>query len=65
MNTTGSVPKLLQGDKKMKAKMTLKKWEGSKADAKIDKKANYKEGSKADMKVDKKMVAKANKTGKK
>lgn len=42
-------------------KMTLKKWEGSKADAKIDKKMGYKEGSKKDMALDKKSVAAANK----
>jgi hypothetical protein len=44
----------------MKKPMTLKKWEGSKADMKADKKAGVKEGSKADMKLDRKAVAKAN-----
>lgn len=48
-----------------KAKMTLKKWETSKADEKIDKKMGYKEGSKKDMALDKKAVAKANKGKKK
>ena len=42
-------------------KLTLKKWEGSKADEKIDKKMGYKEGSKKDMALDKKAVAAANK----
>jgi len=43
------------------AKITMKKWEGSKADRKIDKAKGYKEGSKADMKADKAAVKKANK----
>jgi hypothetical protein len=43
------------------AKMTMKKWEGSKADRKTDKAKGYKEGSKADMKADKAAVKKANK----
>ena len=43
------------------AKMTMKKWEGSKADNKMDKAKGYKEGSKADMKADKAAVKKANK----
>ena len=38
------------------AKMTMKKWEGSKADKKADKKMGYKEGSKADMKADAKAM---------
>jgi hypothetical protein len=42
------------------AKMTMKKYEGSKADMKMDKKMKYKEGSKADMKADKAAVRKAN-----
>jgi hypothetical protein len=42
-------------------KMTMKKYEGSKADMKIDKARGYKEGSKADMKADKAAVKKANK----
>jgi len=42
------------------AKMTMKKWEGSAADRKIDKAKGYKEGSKADMKADKAAVKKAN-----
>lgn len=60
----GSFPKSLIGDKTMKAptkKMTLKKWEGSKSDEKIDKKMGYKEGSKKDMALDKKSVSAANK----
>jgi hypothetical protein len=43
------------------AKMTMKKWEGSTADRKIDKAKGYKEGSKADMKADKAAVKKINK----
>lgn len=39
--------------------MTAKKWEGSKADKKLDKKMGYKEGSKKDMAIDKKMMAKS------
>ena len=42
------------------AKMTMKKWEGSKADAKMDKKLGFKEGSPKDNAADKKAVAKAN-----
>ena len=45
----------------MKKKMTMKKFEGSKADMKMDKKMGYKEGSPADMKADRAAVAKANK----
>lgn len=43
------------------AKMTMKKWEGSKADKAMDKKLGLKEGSKADMAADRKAVRKANK----
>ena len=43
------------------AKMTMKKWEGSKADKKMDKAKGYKEGSPKDMKADKAAVKKANK----
>ena len=45
----------------MKKKMTMKAWEGSPADRKIDKKKGWKEGSAADNAADKKAVAKANK----
>ena len=41
------------------AKMTMKKWEKSKADAKMDK--GVKEGSAKDKKLDKSGVKKANK----
>jgi hypothetical protein len=43
------------------AKMTMKKFEGSKADMKMDKKMGYKEGSPKDMAMDKKMMKKAGK----
>jgi len=43
-----------------KKKMTMKKWEGSKADEAKDKKMGYKEGSKADMAADRAAVKKAN-----
>ena len=43
------------------SKMTMKKYEGSKADKKIDKAKGYKEGSPKDMKADKAAVKKANK----
>ena len=43
------------------AKMTMKKWEGSKADARMDKKLGYKEGGKKDTAADKRAIAKANK----
>jgi hypothetical protein len=43
-----------------KKKMTLSKWEGSKADKAMDKKMGLKEGSKRDMAADLKGVAKAN-----
>ena len=42
-------------------KMTMKKWEGSKADKKMDKKAGVKEGSKKDNAMDRKAVKKINK----
>ncbi len=38
------------------AKMTMKKWEGSKADSREDKKKGLKEGSKKDNSADKKAV---------
>lgn len=41
--------------------MTMKKYEGSAADKKIDKAKGYKEGSKKDTAADRKAVAKANK----
>lgn len=44
-----------------KKKMTMKRWEGSKADAKMDKKLGYAEGSAKDNAADKKAVAKLNK----
>jgi len=48
------------------AKMTMKKFEGSKADKKIDAKTGYKEGGAKDNARDKKEVMKANgKKGKK
>jgi hypothetical protein len=47
------------------AKMSMKKYEGSAADRKIDKQKGYKEGSKADMRADRSAVKKANKPGKK
>ncbi|UOF77946.1 hypothetical protein [Caudoviricetes sp.] len=40
--------------------MTMKKWEGSKADKAMDKRLKVKEGSKADMKADKAAVKRAN-----
>lgn len=43
------------------AKMTMKKREGSKADARMDKKLGFKEGSKKDTAADRKAVAKINK----
>lgn len=47
------------------AKMTMKKFEASKMDAKMDsRKGAPKEGSKADRAIDKKAVAKMNKMGK-
>lgn len=46
------------------AKMTMKKWEGSRADNAVDKKKGLKEGSKADMKADKAAVKKINKSKK-
>jgi hypothetical protein len=45
----------------MKKTMTMKKWEGSAADKRKDKKLGLKEGSKRDMALDRKMVAKLNK----
>lgn len=45
----------------MAKKMTMKKFEGSKADKIADKKKGAKEGSKADMKVDRAALAKINK----
>ena len=44
-----------------KGKMTMKKWEGSKADMRMDKKMGMKEGSKKDNMMDRKAVKKANK----
>ena len=44
-----------------RSKMTMKKWEGSKADRAMDKRMGYKEGSKADMRADRAAVRKANK----
>lgn len=44
----------------MKKPMTMKKWEGSPADKKMDKKMGYKEGSKRDMAADRKGLAKMN-----
>jgi hypothetical protein len=44
-----------------KAKMTLSKFEGSKADMKMDAKKGFKEGSKKDNAADKKAVAAFNK----
>lgn len=50
----------------MKVKMTMKKWENSKMDEKLDKKKwAPKEWSKADMKIDKAAVKKINKKLKK
>ncbi|MDE2103079.1 MAG: hypothetical protein KGL39_37890 [Patescibacteria group bacterium] len=43
------------------AKMTQKKWEGSKADKAMDGKKGYKEGSKKDNAADRRAVAKINK----
>lgn len=45
----------------MAKKMTMKKWEGSAADRKMDKKLGFKEGSKKDNAADRKAVAKINK----
>lgn len=44
----------------MKKPMTMKKWEASAADKKMDKKMGYKEGSKRDMAADRKGLAKMN-----
>lgn len=45
-----------------KAKMTMRKWEGSAADRKMDKSGKYgKEGSKKEQAADRKMIAKINK----
>jgi hypothetical protein len=49
----------------MAKKMTMKKYEGSKADKAVDKKKGLKEGSKADNKLDRGAVKKANAFGKK
>jgi hypothetical protein len=46
-----------------KEKMTMKKWEGSKADLKEDKKHGFKEGSKKDNAADKAAIQKLNKRG--
>lgn len=43
-----------------KGKMTMKKWEGSRADEKLDKKLGLKEGSAKDMAKDKKAVNRIN-----
>lgn len=43
-----------------KKPMTMKSYEGSKADKAMDKKMGYKEGSKKDMAADRKAVTKAN-----
>lgn len=43
-----------------KAKMTMKKWEGSKADKAEDKKNGFKEGSKKDNAADRAAVKKIN-----
>ena len=48
----------------MKKKMTMKAWEGSPADRKMDKKLGFKEGSAKDDAADRKAVKKAN-SGKK
>jgi len=45
---------------KSKTPMTMKQWEKSAADAKLDKKLGYKEGSKKDMAADRKALAKVN-----
>lgn len=42
----------------MKKPMNMKKWEGSAADKKMDKKTGYKEGGKKDMAADRKGLAK-------
>lgn len=42
------------------AKMTMKKWEGSKADMEEDKKKGFKEGSKKDNAADRSAVKKMN-----
>ena len=47
-----------------KPKMTMKKWEGSSADKRMDKRMGVKEGSKADMRADRAAVKKANSTRK-
>lgn len=41
-------------------KMTMKKWENSKADARLDKKSNLKEGSKIEQARDRAEVRKIN-----
>ena len=46
---------------KIAKKMTMKAWEGSRADKAMDKKMGLKEGSKKDNAIDRKMVAKVNK----
>lgn len=48
-----------------KPKVTMKQWEGSSADKKMDKKLGYKEGSKKDNAADRKAVAALNKKRKK
>lgn len=45
-----------------KAKMTQKKWEGSPADKRVDKKRGLKEGSAKDNAADRQAVTKANRT---
>ena len=42
------------------AKTTMKNWESSKADEKMDRKKGFSEGSKADQKADRSAVAKIN-----
>lgn len=44
----------------MAKKMTLKTWEGSPADRKIDKKRGLKEGSPSDLRADRAAVKQAN-----
>ena len=44
----------------MKKPMSMKKWEGSAADKRMDKKMGYKEGGKKDMAADRKAVKNAN-----